>query len=48
LLAAIEQEAAIPAQANAMFALLGEEIARVDARVEQLEAELAAAHRSTR
>jgi hypothetical protein len=45
LLAAIEQEAAIPAQANAMFALSGEEIARVDARVEQLEAELAAAHK---
>jgi len=46
LLAAIERETAIPAEAKEMFALLGEEIAHLDARVEQFDARLAAAHKA--
>jgi transposase len=46
LLATIEQEASVPTEAKEMFTLLGEEIARIDARVAQLEAKVATAHKN--
>ena len=46
LLAAVEATATIPAPARAMLAVLGEEIARVDDRLAELEAELLALHKA--
>lgn len=46
LLERIEAEAAIPAPARAMLALLGEEIADLDERLRELEAELLALHKA--
>jgi len=46
LLAAIEATATIPTPARAMLAVLGEEIARVDGRLAELEAELLALHKA--
>jgi transposase len=46
LLSAIEQEAAIPAEAKEMFVLLGQEIERLDVRIEQVDKKLLAAHKA--
>ena len=46
LLAAIEAEAGIPAAAKEMLALLGEEIAHLDVRLQELQTKLLAMHRA--
>jgi transposase len=46
LLAAIEQEAAIPPEAREMFALLGRQIDDVDARIKEVDAKLNTAHKA--
>jgi transposase len=46
LLSAVEQEPAIPPEAKDMFALMGEEVAHLDTRIEQLDARVAAAHKA--
>jgi transposase len=46
LLSALEQEPAIPPAAKAMFTVLGQEIAQLDTRIEQLDDQLAAAHKA--
>jgi transposase len=46
LLAALEREPAIPPVAQEMFAVLGQEVAHLDTRIEQLDARLAAAHKA--
>ena len=46
LLAAIEQEAAIPADAKEMFALLGNQIEALDARIKEINAKINAAHKA--
>jgi transposase len=46
LLAAIAAEASIPVAAKAMLALLGEEVAHLDARLKELETTLLAMHRA--
>ena len=46
LLSAIEQEAAIPPEAKEMFALLGQQIDEIDARIKDVDAKLNAAHKA--
>jgi transposase len=46
LLSAIEQHAAIPAEAKDMFVLLGREIQELDVRIEQIDEKLLAAHKA--
>ena len=46
LLVTIEQDAAIPAEAKEMFVLLGQEIEQLDARIEQVDKKLVAAHQA--
>ena len=46
LLAAIEQEAAIPSEAKDMAALLGQQIADLDTRIKEIEVKLTAAHKA--
>jgi transposase len=46
LLKAIEHETAIPPAARAMMALLGEEIAHLDGRLKEIDAQLLAAHKA--
>ncbi len=43
---AIEQDDAIPAEAKEMFALLGQEIEELDAKIEQTDKKLTAAHKA--
>jgi transposase len=47
LLSAIEQEAAIPPGAREMFALLGQQIDAIDARIKDIDAKLTAAHKAS-
>ena len=47
LLSAIEQEAAIPPEAREMFALLGQQIDEIDARIKDVDAKLNAAHKAS-
>ena len=46
LLSALEREPAIPPRAKDMFAMLGQQIAHLDDQIEQLDGELAAAHKA--
>ena len=46
LLAAFEQETAIPSEAKDMAALLGQQIAELDTRIKDIEAKLTAAHKA--
>ena len=46
LLAAIEQEIAIPSEAKDMAALLGQQIADLDTRIKEIEVKLTAAHKA--
>jgi len=46
LLKAVEAETSLPNEARAMLTLLGEEIARLDARITELDAKLHTAHRA--
>jgi transposase len=46
LLAAVEQEAAIPSQAKDMAALLGNQIADLDTKIKEIEVNLTAAHKA--
>jgi transposase len=46
LVSALEREPAIPPAAKDMFALMGQEVAHLDTRIEQLDARLAAAHKA--
>ena len=46
LLSAIEQEAAIPPEAKEMFALLGQQIDAIDARIKEIDVKLIAAHKA--
>ena len=46
LLSAIEEEPAIPPEAREMFALLGKQIEEINARVEEVDAKLHAAHKA--
>ena len=46
LLKAIERETALPPAAQAMLALLGEEIAHLDARLKEIDVQLLAAHKA--
>src|SRR5690242_2244221 len=46
LLAAIEQDATIPAEARDMIALLGQQIEHLDIKIKALEARLNAAHKA--
>jgi len=46
LLAALEREPAIPPVAKEMFVVLGQEVAHLDTRIDQLDARLAAAHKA--
>ena len=46
LLLAIEQEPEVPPAAQAMLALLGEEIAHLDRRLKEIDAQLLAAHKA--
>jgi transposase len=46
LLAAFEQETAIPSEAKDMAALLGQQIAELDTRTKDIEAKLTAAHKA--
>ena len=46
LLSAIEQEASIPPEAREMFVLLGKQIDDIDARIEEVDARLHAAHKA--
>jgi transposase len=46
LLAAIEQEAAIPAEAKDMASLLGRQIEVLDTRIQEIDIKLAAAHKA--
>jgi transposase len=47
LLSAIEQGAAIPPEARKMFALLGQQIDKIDVRIKEVDAKLNAAHKSS-
>lgn len=47
LLFAIEQEDAIPPEAKDMFALLGQQIDELDARIKEIDAKLNAAHKTS-
>ena len=47
LLSALEQEAAIPPGAKEMFALLGQQIDAIDARIKDIDAKLTAAHKAS-
>jgi transposase len=47
LLSAIEQEVAIPPEAKGMFALLGQQIDEIDARIKDVDAKLNAAHKAS-
>jgi transposase len=46
LLMAIEQETSVPPVAQAMLALLGQEIAHLDARLKEIDVQLLAAHKA--
>jgi transposase len=46
LLAAIEQEAAMPAEAKDMASLLGRQIEVLDTRIQEIDIKLAAAHKA--
>src|SRR3978361_2408680 len=46
LLAAIEQETSLPAEAKEMAALLGREIEHLDSRIKEIDGKLAAAHKA--
>jgi transposase len=46
LLTAIEDETAIPSEAKDMAALLGRQIADLDAKIKEIEAKLTAAHKA--
>ena len=46
LLSALEQEASIPLEAKEMFVLLGQQIDEIDARIEDVDAKLNAAHKA--
>jgi transposase len=46
LLAAVEQEAAIPSEAKDMAVLLGQQIADLDTRIKEIEVKLTAAHKA--
>jgi transposase len=46
LLAAIEQEATIPAEAKDMAALLGQQITDIDTRIKEIDVKLVAAHKA--
>lgn len=46
LLAAIEQETAIPADAKDMFVLLGQQIEELDARIKQIDVKINTAHKA--
>jgi transposase len=47
LLSVIEQEVAIPPGAREMFALLGQQIDAIDARIKDIDAKLIAAHKAS-
>jgi transposase len=46
LLSAIEQDAAVPPEAKAMFALLGQQIEEIGARIKEIDVKLNAAHKA--
>ena len=47
LLSAIEQEAVIPPEAKEMFALLGQQIEEIGARIKEIDVKLNAAHKAS-
>jgi transposase len=47
LLSAIEQEAAVPPEAKEMFALPGQQIEEISARIKEIDAKLSAAHKAS-
>ena len=47
LLSAIEQEASVPPEAREMFVLLGKQINEIDARIEEVDTKLHAAHKAS-